>query len=109
MMNGLVVEGERIERRAPLNGSITQRAAGHYLLASYRIGRHWQPVLKWEQLRDRQTAAGMTSDMRLTWTTYGLNVISTTEAVRFQANWITKRERPTDSANELVGQLIVIF
>ncbi len=109
MMNGLVVEGERIERRAPLNGSITQRAAGHYLLASYRIGRHWQPVLKWEQLRDRQTAAGMTSDMRLTWTTYGLNVISATEAVRFQANWITKRERPTDSANELVGQLIVIF
>ena len=109
IMNGLVLEGERIERRAPLDGSITQRATGHYLLASYRIGRHLQPVVKWEQLRDRQTEAGTTSDMRLTWTTYGLNVVSTTETVRFQANWIVKRERPTHSANELVGQLIVTF
>jgi hypothetical protein len=109
IVNRLVLEGERIERRGPLEGGIAQRAAGHYLLTSYRLGRHLQPVIKWEQLRDRQTAAGMTSDMRLTWMTYGLNVVSTTEAVRFQANWIVKRERPTNSANELVGQLIVIF
>jgi hypothetical protein len=44
MRNGLLLEGERIERierierRAPLNGSTTQRAAGHYVLASYRVG-----------------------------------------------------------------------
>lgn len=109
MMNGLVLEGERIERRAPLDGGIAQRAAGHYLMGSYRVGRHLQPVVKWEQLRDRRTEAGATSETRLTWTTYGLNVTSRAEVVRFQANWIVKRERPADSANELVGQLIVIF
>jgi hypothetical protein len=109
MTNGLVLEGERIERRAPLTEGVTQRAAGHYLMASYRIGRHVQPVVKWEQLRDRRTEAGATSDARLTWTTYGLNLVSTPEVVRFQANWIVKRDRPATSSNELVGQLIVIF
>jgi hypothetical protein len=109
IVNGLVLEGERIERRAPLNGGITQRAAGHYLMASYRVGRHLQPVVKWEQLRDARTEAGSTSESRLTWTTYGLNIVSMPEVVRFQANWIVKRERPSTSANELVGQLIVIF
>ena len=107
--NGLVLEGERIERRAPIDAGITQRAAGHYLMASYRIGRHLQPVIKWEQLRDRQTESGSTTETRLRWTTYGLNVLSTAESIRFQANWIVKRERPTSAANELVGQLIVIF
>lgn len=109
MMNGLVLEGERIERRASLDGGTTQRAAGHYLMASYRGGGPLQPVVKWEQLRDRQSTAGATADARLTWTTYGLNIVSTPEVVRFQVNWIVKHERPTRSANELVGQLIVIF
>ncbi|HJR66203.1 MAG TPA: porin [Gemmatimonadaceae bacterium] len=109
MMNGLVLEGERIERRGPINAGIAQRAAGRYLMASYRVGRHLQPVVKWEQMRDTRTEAGVTSEARLTWTTYGLNIVSGAEAIRFQANWIVKRERPTDSANELVGQLIVIF
>jgi hypothetical protein len=109
MVNGLVLEGERIERRAPLNGGITQRAAGHHLMASYRVGRHLQPVVKWEQLCDTRTEAGSTSESRLTWMTYGLNIVSMPEVVRFQANWIVKRERPSTSANELVGQLIVIF
>ena len=109
MTSGLVLEGERIERRAPLAGGITQRAAGHYLMASYRIGRHVQPVVKWEQLRDRRTEAGTTSETRLTWATYGLNILSVPEVVRFQANWIVKRDRPATSSNELVGQLIVIF
>lgn len=109
MMNGLVLEGERIERRAPISAGIAQRAAGRYLMASYRVGRHLQPVVKWEQMRDARTEAGVTSEARLTWTTYGLNVVSGAEAIRFQANWIVKRERPISSANELVGQLIVIF
>jgi hypothetical protein len=107
--NGFALEGERIERRAPLEGGVTQRAAGHYLMASYRVGRHLQPVVKWEQLRDARTVAATTAETRLTWTTYGLNIVSMPEVVRFQANWIVKRERPENSANELVGQLIVIF
>ena len=109
MTKGLVLEGERVERRAPLDGGVTQRAAGHYLMASYRVGRHLQPVVKWEQLRDARTETGTTSTSRLTWTTYALNIVSVPEVVRFQANWIVKRERPLNSANELVGQLIVIF
>ena len=107
MANGLVLEGERIERRAP--GDITPRAAGHYLMASYTIGRHVQPVVKWEQFHDKRIEAGTTSETRLTWTTYGLNILSVPEVVRFQANWIVKRDRPATSSNELVGQLIVIF
>ncbi|HJU69443.1 MAG TPA: porin [Gemmatimonadaceae bacterium] len=109
MTNGLVLEGERIERRAYLEGGITQRMAGHYLMASYKIGRHVQPVVRWEQFNDRQTESGVSSEARLTWTTYGLNVVSVPEVVRFQANWIVKRDRPVHSSNELVGQLIVIF
>jgi hypothetical protein len=109
MTNGLVLEGERIERRAPLAGGITQRAAGHYLMASYRIARHVEPVVKWEQFHDKRIQAGTTAETRLTWTTYGLNVLSVPEVVRFQANWIVKRDRPATSSNELVGQLIVIF
>ena len=109
MTNGLVIEGERIERRAPLSGGITQRASGHYLLASYRVGRYLQPVVKWEQLKDARTVTGVESTSRLTWTTYALNVTSTPEVVRLQMNWIVKRERPATSANELLAQLIVIF
>ena len=109
MTNGLVLEGERIERRAPLSEEITQRASGHYLLASYRIGRHLRPVVKWEQLHDRRIASGVASETRLTWMTYGLNVVATPEVVRFQTNWIVKRERPGNGANELLAQLIVIF
>ena len=109
MASGLVLEGERIERRAPLAGGITQRAAGHYLMASYRIGRHVEPVVKWEQLHDERTDATATSDTRLTWTTYGLNIVSVPEVFRFQANWIVKRDRPASSSNEVVAQLIVIF
>ena len=109
MTNGLVLEGERIERRASLSDGITARARGHYLLASYRIGRHLQPVVKWEQLHETQTQTGVESRTRLTWTTYGLNVTSTPEVVRLQTNWIVKREHPATSANELIAQLIVIF
>jgi hypothetical protein len=109
MTNGLVLEGERVERRAPLNGGMTQRASGHYLMASYRVGRYLQPVVKWEQLNDARTLAGVESRARLTWTTYAVNVTSTPEVVRLQTNWIVKRERPAISANELLVQLIVIF
>ena len=109
MTNGLVLEGERIERRAPLPGGITQRAAGHYLMASYKIARHVEPVVKWEQLNDRRTDGGTTSETRLTWTTYGVTIVSVPEVVRFQTNWIVKRDRPVVSRNELVAQLIVIF
>lgn len=109
MTNGFVLEGERIERRAPLNGGITQRASGHYLMASYRVGRHLQPVVKRERLNDARTLGGVESRTRLTWTTYAMNVISTPEVVRLQMNWIVKREQPATSANELLVQLIVIF
>jgi hypothetical protein len=105
----LVLEGERIERRAPLNGSTAQHSAGHYVLASYRL-RHVQLVVKWEQLRDVSTeAGGSTSRTRMTWTTYGLNLLSSGDNVRLQSNWIVKEERPTDTGNQLVVQLIVIF
>jgi hypothetical protein len=110
MTDGLTLEGERIERRASLGASTTQRAAGHYVLASYRVGRHVQPVVKWERLRDRRTeAGGATSETHLTWMTYGLNVFTSPETVRLQLNGIVKRERPTEAANELIAQLIVIF
>lgn len=71
MTNGLVLEGERMERRAPLNGGSTQRAWGHYLMASCRVGRYLQPDVKWEQLQDTRARAGVESRARLTWTTYG--------------------------------------
>jgi hypothetical protein len=110
MTNGLTLEGERVERRASLGGSTTQRAAGHYVLASYRVGRYVQPVVKWEQVRDRRALAGAaTSETHLTWMTYGLNMFTSPENVRFQLNGIVKRERPTDAANELIAQFIVIF
>jgi hypothetical protein len=106
----LLLEGERIERRATLNDSTTQRAAGHYVLASYQIGRYVRPVLKWEQMRDTRTQPGtVPSETRMTWTTYGLNVASSRDNVRLQTNWIVKRARPTDAPNDLVVQLIVIF
>jgi hypothetical protein len=109
MTHALVLEGERIERRAPLNGSTTQHAAGHYILASYRL-RHVQPVLKWEQLRDTRVETGVSaSQTRMTWTTYGVNLLSSRDNVRLQSNWIVKEERPTDTHTELVVQLIVIF
>jgi hypothetical protein len=109
MRSGLVLEGERIERDAPVSGDATQHAAGHYVLASYQLTRHLQPVVKWEQFRERLVDAGATSDLRLTWMTYGLNVMSASGAARLQIDWIVKRERPITSPNELVAQLIVIF
>jgi hypothetical protein len=45
----------------------------------------------------------------MTWTTYGLNVVSSRENVRLQSTWTVKRERPADAADQLVVQLIVIF
>jgi hypothetical protein len=109
MKKGLVLEGERIERDAPVTGDVTQDAAGHYVLASYQLTRHLQPVVKWEQFRERLVDAGVASEMRLTWMTYGLNVMSASRAARLQIDWTVKRERPIPSPNELVAQLIVIF
>jgi hypothetical protein len=109
MRNGLLLEGERIERDAPVGDEATQDAAGHYLLASYQLTRHLQPVVKWEQLRERLVDAGTTSEMRLTWMTYGLNIMSASRVARLQIDWIVKRDALVRSPDELVAQLIVIF
>jgi hypothetical protein len=105
-----VVEGEAIKQSVDTPGT-TIDAGGGYVLASFRLLAWLQPAIKWERLRYAQGAGVTWSESTLSWTTYGVNLLSTDERerLRVQLNWITKVDRPVDVPNEFIGQLIVVF
>jgi len=109
MDHGVLVEGEFLARRGPLTGTTTVDARGGYLLASYRVRAWLQPVLKWEHLRDRRTTGAITSTSSLTYTTVGINVLSSGEGLRLLVNGIYKSEPAVFTGEELEVQLIAIF
>jgi hypothetical protein len=99
-----VVEGEYIRHTRPESATTTFDGRGGYALASYKVLSWLQPVLKWERLRQSDTG-----DTTLTWTTYGVNLLSRDQHLKLQANWIVKSERPVDRNNEFVTQLVASF
>jgi hypothetical protein len=107
----LVAEGELIRRAGPLSATARTDASGGYGLVAWRAIAWLDPVVKWERLRSARTTASGTSERRLRWTTYGINVHSPEpqERLRTQIDWIAKRERPATARNELVVQLILQF
>lgn len=104
----LIIEGEAIRHTGGARnvGAVDQ---GGYLLVAYRPASWLQPVVKWERLREGSEATSQATERRLTWVTYGINLLGPQERLRFQINWIAKAERPTDARDELVAQLQAIF
>jgi hypothetical protein len=109
MDHGALVEGEFLARRGPFTSTTTVDARGGYLLASYRIRPWLQPVVKWEHLRDRRTTGTTISTNSLTYTTVGLNFLSSGEGIRLLVNGIYKSEPAVFTGEELEVQLIAIF
>jgi len=109
MDHGALVEGEFLARRGPFTSTTTVDARGGYLLASYRIRPWLQPVVKWEHLRDRRTTGTTISTNSLTYTTVGINVLSSGEGIRLLVNGIYKSEPAVFTGEELEVQLIAIF
>jgi len=109
MDHGALVEGEFLARRGPFTSTTTVDAHGGYLLASYRIRPWLQPVVKWEHLRDRRTTGTTISTNSLTYTTVGLNFLSSGEGIRLLVNGIYKSEPAVFSGKELEVQLVAIF
>jgi len=68
-----------------------------------------QPVVKWERLHETLTTTSTVRDLRLTWITYGINLLAPQERLRLQLNWIARTERPVERSDELVAQLQAIF
>ncbi|OLD19993.1 MAG: hypothetical protein AUJ01_04955 [Acidobacteria bacterium 13_1_40CM_3_65_5] len=109
MDHGSLVEGEFLARRGPFTSTTTVDARGGYLLASYRVRPWLQPVLKWEHLRDRRTTGATISTNSLTYTTVGINVLSSGETIRLLVDGIYKAEPGVFTGEELEVQLIAIF
>lgn len=109
MDHGALVEGEFLARRGPFSSTTTVDARGGYALAAYRIRPWLQPVIKWEHLSDRRTTAATTSTNLLTYTTVGINVLSSGETIRLLVDGIYKSEPGVFSGEELEVQLIAIF
>jgi len=109
MDHGALVEGEFLARRGPLTGTSTVDARGGYALAAYRIRPWLQPVIKWEHLSDRRTTGATTSTSYLTYTTVGINLLSSGEAIRLHVDGIYKSEPGVFTGEELEVQLIAIF
>lgn len=103
----LIIEGEAIKRSGRARNAVDDE--GHYVLFAYKPVPWLQPVVKWERLREESGAASQTAQRRLTWMTYGINLLGPQERLRFQLNWIAKTERPADARDELVAQLQAIF
>jgi hypothetical protein len=100
-----LVEGEVIGSHRPTARGADSRAGGGYVLASYRIQGWLEPVLKWERITT--TAPTHTSEHRAT---YGLNLLSRPERLRFQLDWITDTAHPAQPwTHELLAQVIGIF
>ena len=109
MDHGALVEGEFLARRGPFTSTTTVDARGGYLLASYRVRPWLQPVLKWEHLRDRRTTGATVSTNSLTYTTVGINLLSSGESIRLLVDGIYKSEPAVFTGEELEVQLIAIF
>ena len=109
MGHGALVEGEFLARRGPFTSTTAVDARGGYVLASYRIRPWFQPVLKWEHLRDQRTTGATISMNSLTYTTFGINLLSSGESIRLLVDGIYKSEASVFTGTELEVQLIAIF
>ncbi len=107
--HGALVEGEFLARRGPFTSTTAVDARGGYALAAYRIRPWLQPVLKWEHLRDRRITGAATSTSSLTYTTVGINFLSSGDGVRLLVDGIYKSEPAVFTGVELEVQLIAIF
>ncbi len=103
------MEGEAIKRTGPVSATTMTDASAGYLLAAYRLLPWLQPVVKWERLHETLTTTSTVRDLRLTWITYGINLLAPQERLRLQLNWIARTERPVERSDELVAQLQAIF
>ena len=109
MDHGALVEGEFLARRGPFTSTTTVDARGGYALAAYRIRPWLQPVIKWEHLSDRRTTGATTTINFLTYTTVGINVLSSGDGIRLLVDGIYKSEPGVFTGEELEVQLIAIF
>lgn len=112
-----VVEGEVIQRAAGAGATVSDESGG-YALAAYKVLPWLQPLVKWEQFHQTLAptapppgggAPSASSELRSTWTTYGVNVVAARDRVRFQLDWIVKSDHPDGHANELLAQVIAIY
>lgn len=103
----LIVEGEVITQRAPGDSARTFDGSGGYALVAYNVRPWLQSVVKWERLHETSTAPLTRTERRLTWVTYGANLMAPGGGLRFQLAWIAKSALSSDT--ELVGQLQLVF
>ena len=109
MDHAALVEGEFLARRGPFSPTTSVDARGGYVLGAYRVRPWLQPVLKWEHLWDRRTTGATTSTKSLTYTTVGINLLSSGESIRLLVDGIYKSEPAVFTGEELEVQLIAIF
>ena len=109
MPGAAVLEGEVIEREGPTNATTRTDAQARYVLAAYRIRPWLQPVIKWERLNETLTTATTSSTSRLTWTTFGVNLLAPDDRFRAQFNWIDRANRPIDGKGEFIAQFQALF
>ncbi|OLB68345.1 MAG: hypothetical protein AUI09_00725 [Gemmatimonadetes bacterium 13_2_20CM_2_66_5] len=66
-------------------------------------------MIKWEHLSDRRTTGATMTINLLTYTTVGINVLSSGEGIRLLVDGIYKSEPGVFTGEELEVQLIAIF
>jgi len=112
-----VVEGEVIQLEDSPTAPVSD-ASGGYALASYKVLPWLQPVLKWEQFHQTLAPANppiitgappSAPETLSTWTTYGVNLTTARDRLRFQFDWVVKSDHPDGRANELQAQVVAIF
>ena len=104
----LLIEGEGIHRSRPLSGE-HQDAGGGYVLGAYTVLPWLQPVFKREWFSDTRQLGGTSTNTQQDWSTFGVNVSSPKENLRFLVDWIVKSQRPTTTQNEVDVQLVANF
>jgi hypothetical protein len=104
----LLIEGEGIHRSRQLGGA-HQDAGGGYVLAAYKILPWLQPVFKREWFNDTRQSDGTNTDTWQGWSTFGVNLITPKENLRFVTDWVVKSQRPTHPVNEVDFQLLANF
>lgn len=104
----LLIEGEGIHRSRALAGE-HQDAGGGYVLAAYKVLPWLQPVFKREWFNDTRQLDGTNTDTWQGWSTFGVNLITPKENLRFVTDWVVKSQRPTHPVNEVDFQLVANF
>jgi hypothetical protein len=104
----LLIEGEGIHRSRPLSGD-HQDAGGGYVMGAYKILPWLQPVFKREWFNDTRQSDGTNTDTWQGWSTFGVNLITPKENLRFLTDWVVKSQRPTHPVNEVDFQLVANF